>query len=157
MSQPIGLSSSGPPETVLEPEAAELRHLLAGAQGSSAERRRVEVGAVVARWPRSSLAWAELGDALLLVTEQGGEPLAMEAYAAYRVGYHRGLDRLRGGGWKGSGYVRWRHEGNRGFLRCVDGLRRMAEVIGEDDEAERCALFLRQLDPSWPPDGRSGD
>jgi hypothetical protein len=27
----------------------------------------------------------------------------------------------------------------------------MARAIGEDDEAERCELFLRQCDPSWPP------
>jgi len=25
------------------------------------------------------------------------------------------------------------------------------EAIGEDDEAERFALFLLQLDPAWPP------
>jgi hypothetical protein len=31
----------------------------------------------------------------------------------------------------------------------------MAEAIGEDDEAERCALFLRQLDPTWPPAERA--
>ncbi|MGH2473643.1 MAG: DUF3151 family protein, partial [Candidatus Limnocylindrales bacterium] len=69
----------------------------------------------------------------------------------YRVGYHRGLDRLRGSGWRGSGYVRWRHPQNRGFLRALDGLRASAEAIGEADEAERCAVFLRQLDPDWPP------
>jgi hypothetical protein len=31
----------------------------------------------------------------------------------------------------------------------------MAAAIGEEDEAERCALFLRQLDPGWPPEGWS--
>ena len=47
----------------------------------------------------------------------------VEAYACFRVGYHRGLDALRGAGWKGSGLVRWAHPANRGFLRCLDGLR----------------------------------
>jgi hypothetical protein len=149
--QPIGLSPSGPPETVLEPEPADVRHVLAAAASGDPANRRVAVGAAVAQWPRCSQAWADLGDALLSISESSEVPMVVEAYAAYRVGYHRGLDRLRGSGWRGSGYVRWRHEGNQGFLRCVDGLRLMAETIGEDDEAERCALFLRQLDPSWPP------
>ena len=73
----------------------------------------------------------------------------MESYAAYRVGYHRGLDRLRQSGWRGSGYVRWQHLTNRGFLRALYGLARLADVIGEVDEAKRCALFLHQLDPGW--------
>ncbi|HEX4978502.1 MAG TPA: DUF3151 family protein, partial [Acidimicrobiales bacterium] len=73
----------------------------------------------------------------------------IESYACYRVGYHRGLDALRANGWRGSGYVRWRHETNRGFLRALDGLRRTAEEIGESDEAERCDDFLHQLDPDW--------
>ena len=50
----------------------------------------------------------------------------LEAYACFRVGYHRGLDALRAAGWKGSGLVRWAHESNRGFLRCLDGLRSSA-------------------------------
>ena len=36
-----------------------------------------------------------------------------------------------------------------GFLRCVEALRRRAGEIGEEDEEQRCALFLRQLDPDW--------
>jgi hypothetical protein len=31
------------------------------------------------------------------------------------------------------------------------GLQKMAESIGESDEAERCHLFLLQLDPSGIP------
>jgi hypothetical protein len=45
--------------------------------------------------------------------------------------------------------VRWQHPTNRGFLRALDGLRRTAAAIGEDDEEQRCAVFLRQLDPEW--------
>ncbi len=71
----------------------------------------------------------------------------MEAYAAFRVGYHRGLDRLRQSGWRGSGYVRWEHPENRGFLRSLRGLHDAAERIGEGDEADRTAQFLAQLDP----------
>jgi hypothetical protein len=72
-------------------------------------------------------------------------------YAAYRVGYHRGLDALRASGWRGSGYVRWSDPTNVGFLRCLRGLGEVAATIGEDDEAERCRQFLDQLDPSGPP------
>jgi Protein of unknown function (DUF3151) len=92
--------------------------------------------------PRSSAVWATYGSVATDVIER---------YAAYRVGYHRGLDALRANGWKGSGFVRWAHPGNQGFLRCLDGLRLAAEEIGESDEAERCRLFLVQLDPSVTP------
>jgi hypothetical protein len=131
--------SSGLPETVLDPEPAEVRTALSEAGDRSA------VAAVAAKWPTSLEAWATLGE---LADDD------VEAYAYFRVGYHRGLDRLRQSGWRGSGYVRWRNESNRGFLRSLDGLRRTAAAIGEADEAERCALFLRQLDPDWPPPGR---
>jgi hypothetical protein len=75
----------------------------------------------------------------------------MERYACFRVGYHRGLDALRASGWRGSGYVRWEHESNCGFLRSLRGLQRQAAAIGEADEAERCAQFLGQLDPTLRP------
>ena len=87
--------------------------------------------------------WAALGDL-------GRDPV--ERYAAYRVGYHRGLDTLRASGWRGSGYVRWVEPTNRGFLSALRGLGRMAALIGEVDEAERIALFIVQLDPSGIPD-----
>jgi hypothetical protein len=135
--------TAGVPTTLLDPEPAEVREALAAADAVPDGERRAAVAAVVARWPRCLEGWATLGD---LARDD------VEAYACYRVGYHRGLDRLRGSGWRGSGYVPWEHEPNRGFLRALDGLRRMAEAIGETDEAERCDLFLRQLDPSWPPD-----
>lgn len=140
-SRPVELNPTGPPETVLDPEPAAALAALAELPGDP-ELARELVAATVARYPRCLAAWAALGDL-------GRD--SIERYAAYRVGYHRGLDRLRANGWKGSGYVRWRHETNRGFLRALAGLAEMAEVIGETDEAERCQIFLRQLDPSWPP------
>jgi hypothetical protein len=110
---------------------------LAAAVGRSA------VTEVAARHPTCLAAWATLGELAL------GEGRPVEAYAYFRVGYHRGLDRLRQSGWRGSGYVRWEHETNRGFLRALDGLRRAAAAIGEVDEEERCAEFLHQLEPGW--------
>jgi hypothetical protein len=145
--QPVNMTPSGPPETVLEDEPAEARAALDAAMARPDPERRAAVASVVARWPGFLEAWALLGDL-------GRDDV--ERYAYHRVGYHRGLDRLRASGWRGSGYVRWRHPQNRGFLRALDGLRIDAEAIGEADEAERCALFLRQLDPDWPPADRPG-
>ena len=126
----------GLPETVLPAEPAESADRLARAT------TRGEVAAVVADFPRSLNGWARLGE----LSEPDD---TMTAYACFRVGYHRGLDSLRAAGWRGSGYVRWRHEENRGFLSALDGLRRVAAKIGETDEAARCDEFLHQLDPNW--------
>jgi len=134
----VNLSASGPPETVLDPEPPAALDALAQAMGARDDERRGAVAAVVAQWPRFLAGWATLGDL-------GRDDV--ERYAYYRVGYHRGLDRLRGSGWRGSGYVRWSHESNRGFLRAVEGLRTSAAAIGEADEEERCRHFLAQLDP----------
>ena len=134
----VNLSASGPPETVLEPEPSDALEALAAALAQPEAERRDAVAAVCARWPRFLDAWAQLG-------ALGRDDI--ERYAYYRVGYHRGLDRLRQSGWRGSGYVRWKHETNRGFLRALDGLRAMAAAIGETDEADRCAEFLYQLAP----------
>jgi hypothetical protein len=105
------------------------------------ERRRAQVRAVVASAPRFLDGWARLGELA---------PDPVEAYACFRVGYHRGLDQLRQAGWRGSGYVRWEHETNRGFLRALNGLRLAAAALGETDEVDRCAEFLVQLDPTNP-------
>jgi hypothetical protein len=129
---------------VLPDADPQARQLLTDALQSPAEARRDRVTEVVARYPRWLEAWAELGDL-------GRDPI--ERYAAYRVGYHRGLDTLRANGWRGSGYVRWAHESNRGFLRSLAGLGAMAAAIGETDEAERIALFVLQLEPSGLPAG----
>lgn len=136
----VNLYSSGPPETVLDPEPADALAALDAALG--ADDTIAAVGAVCQQWPTFLAAWASLGDAV-------DEPAL--AYACYRTGYHRGLDRLRANGWRGSGYVRWRNETNRGFLRALSGLQATAAAIGETAEDERCALFLKQLDPEWPP------
>lgn len=138
----VHLTPSGPPETVLDAEPAEALATLEAALALPRRERREAVASAVARWPTFLDGWARLGDLGRDVTEQ---------YAAYRVGYHRGLDRLRANGWRGSGYVRWEHPTNRGFLRALAGLQATADQIGEVGEADRCAHFLRQLDPSWPP------
>jgi hypothetical protein len=138
----VNLSSSGPPETVLPPPPGEAGAELDRALELPTEARRSALAVIVAGYPRFVDAWAQLGR----VARDD-----VEAYAYFRVGYHRGLDTLRASGWRGSGYVRWEHETNRGFLRALAGLEQAAGRIGEADEQERCALFLRQLDPSWPP------
>lgn len=138
--QPVNLYSSGPPETILDAEPSDA--LTALDEATTAADPVAAVGAVCAQWPRFLAAWATLGDIV-------DEPALK--YAAYRTGYHRGLDRLRANGWRGSGYVRWRYETNQGFLRALSGLQATAAAIGEHDEDERCAVFLRQLDPEWPP------
>ena len=142
--RPVNLSTSGSPETVLDPEPPDAATAMAAALEVDAAGRRDAVSAVVAAHPRSLDGWATLGDL-------GRDHV--ESYACYRVGYHRGLDRLRASGWRGSGYVRWAHPTNRGFLRSLRGLRDTAERIGEVEEAERCATFLLQLDPT--PDEES--
>ncbi|MEM9654021.1 MAG: DUF3151 domain-containing protein [Actinomycetota bacterium] len=136
----INLSTGGLPETILDPEPESALTGLAAALDLPEDQRRDAVASVVADHPRFLDGWAHLGDL-------ARDPV--EAYAAYRVGYHRGLDRLRQNGWRGSGYVRWQHQENRGFLRALDGLGRMAATIGETDEEERCRTFLLQLDPGW--------
>ncbi len=132
--RPVQLST-GLPETILPEPAPGLSDALAEAGAD-----RDAVAAVVARAPRSVDVWAALGAV-------GRDDI--ESYAAYRVGYHRGLDALRANGWRGSGYVRWSRPSNRAFLRCLEGLRARAEAIGEQDEVERLTTFLRQLEPDW--------
>src|SRR4051794_30797521 len=133
--------SSGLPETVLPDPPAD-----AAAALNQAGDQPDAVAKVVGEWPRLLAGWATLGE---LAGAVGSPESDVAAYAYFRVGYHRGLDALRGAGWRGSGYVRWRHESNRGFLRALDGLRAMAARIGETEESERCTLFLEQLDPDW--------
>jgi len=136
--QPIDLSPSGPPDTILPAEPPDATKALEAALVESDNDRKAAVAAVVTRWPRYVDAWARLG-------ELSAEPI--ESYAYFRIGYHRGLDTLRASGWRGTGYVRWEHETNRGFLRALIGLRAAARRIEEHDEVTRIGEFLRQLDP----------
>ena len=140
---PISLSPAGPLETVLDAEPTEALHRLADALRASADERRARISTVVARWPQCLDGWARLG-------QEARD--TVEAYACFRVGYHRGLDRLRRSGWRGTGYVRWRYPENRGFLRALSGLARTAAELGEEAEAQRCEQFLHQLDPEWSPE-----
>jgi Protein of unknown function (DUF3151) len=124
----------GPPPTLL-PANEEA----AAALASGADPREV-----AARFPAHSAAWAALAERAFAAGA------VVESYAYARVGYHRGLDALRRSGWRGTGPVPWSHEPNRGFLRSLHALGRAAGEIGETDEAERCATFLRDCDPAAP-------
>ena len=137
---PVNLRPGGLDETVLDAEPDAALDAIAAALAGPAPDRRAALRAVAARWQACLEAWARLGDA----TDDD-----VTAYACYRVAYHRGLDRLRRAGWRGSGYVRWAHPENRGFLLGLAGLGRAAAALGETEEAERVREFRHQLDPDW--------
>ncbi|MBW1604579.1 DUF3151 domain-containing protein [Streptomyces sp. JJ66] len=122
----------GPPPTHL-PDDPGPREALAGGEAPAA---------VAAKFPASSLAWAQLADEAY---EAGN---VVESYAYARTGYHRGLDALRRSGWKGHGPVPFEHEPNRGFLRALHALARAAQAIGEQEEYERCTTFLKESSPT---------
>lgn len=119
-----------PPETLLEENEPARAELDAGADPT----------VVAAHHPTYSAAWASLAESALRNDQY------VVAYAYARTGYHRGLDALRKGGWKGFGPVPWRHEPNRGVLRSVAALARAARAIGEDDEFDRCRQLLEDSD-----------
>ncbi|HVA60780.1 MAG TPA: DUF3151 domain-containing protein [Mycobacteriales bacterium] len=126
---------AGPPPTRLPVEAEPAAALAAGTDPAE----------VAARWPACGAAWAALAEAAL------ARGAVVEAYAYARTGYHRGLDALRRAGWKGHGPIPWSHEPNRGFLTCLDVLRRSAEQIDETAEATRCREFLTEAEPEGIP------
>jgi Protein of unknown function (DUF3151) len=123
----------GEPPATLLPDDAEARAALA--EGG-------DPATAAARHPTYAAAWAALAERALAE----GEVVAAYAYA--RTGYHRSLDQLRRAGWKGHGPVPWEHEPNRGFLRSLHALGQAAAAISEDDEAARCAQFLRDSSPA---------
>ena len=122
----------GPPPTYL-PDDADVRAQLADTD---------DLASVAARHPAASAPWALLADRAFA----SGDVIGSYAYA--RTGYHRGLDALRRNGWKGFGPVPWSHQPNQGFLRALHALGRAADSIGETEEAQRCATFLDDCDPT---------
>jgi hypothetical protein len=130
-------------ETVLPAVDRSLHDAFQAALTLDPSARKVAVGELVAGEPTFIAGWAEL-------STLGTEPIERYAYA--RVGYHRGLDALRGNGWGGSGLVRWSQATNRPFLTCLVRLREAARGIGEQAEVDRIDLFLRDLDPDWSDD-----
>ncbi|MQA02112.1 MAG: DUF3151 family protein [Streptosporangiales bacterium] len=128
MTEPRENLLASPPPTQLPDDADERAALAAAADPAE----------VVPAFPSSSLVWATLADRAY----EAGDVVASYSYA--RTGYHRGLDQLRRAGWHGHGPVPWEHEPNRGFLRALHALARAAAAIGEDEEAQRCATFLRE-------------
>ncbi len=118
-----------------------LAEILATSGDAPGADRRDPLSELCAEYPSFLDGWARLAQAAY----SGGDPVA--AYAFARVGYHRGLDRLRKNGWGGTGQVHWAEPTNRGFLRSLYLLMLAAAAISEDDEASRCRQFLLDLDP----------
>ena len=127
-----------------EPDQVRIQEPDGSLEELSAATDPAAVAEVAARHPTCLAAWATLGELAL----HGGRPV--EAYAYFRVGYHRGLDRIRRAGWRGTGQIPWSSDGNRGFLRSLAGLAQAATAIAEHDEADRCRQFLHDLAPDAP-------
>ena len=138
--QPVSVLSDDPGDSS-ERAAQAMAALQAGEIAPTACRERLN--AIAAQYPASLSAWAALGE--LALSDD-----AVAAYAFFRTGYHRGLDRARASGWNGTQQVRWQDEPNRPFLRCLNGLRQAAEAIGEEQEVTRILHFLHDLDPDHP-------
>ena len=95
--------------------------------------------------PKDSGVWAALATRHLTAGD------AVTAYACARTGYHRGLDALRGNGWRGTGPVPWDHMPNRGVLRAIGALVSAARAINEEEEVIRCLNLLHDCDPAAAP------
>src|SRR5262245_22877038 len=132
--QPIAL----PPDPDDSAQQVVAAHTAFQAGQSTASAYRERLNAIAARYPTCPTAWAALGE-LVLPDD------VIAAYAFFRVGYHRGLDRARGSGWRGTQALPWGHESNRGFLRCLYGLMCTATTIDEKTEATRTCQFLLEL------------
>jgi len=102
---------------------------------------------VVARHPRSALAWAKLAEAVF------DRDAPLESYAYAHVGYRRGTEALADAidvetAAGGIPSAPWSHEPNRGYLRSIYALARAADALGEADEAARFIEILTRLDPT---------
>ena len=135
--QPVSVLSDDPGDSA--ERAAQAQAALAVGEIEPAACRE-RLSAIASQHPASLSAWAALGE-LALSND------VVAAYAFFRTGYHRGLDRARASGWNGTQQLRWQDEPNRPFLRCLNGLRQAAEAIGETAEVTRIGHFLRDLDP----------
>jgi len=136
----VTLTKGGMPETILPDEDPLLANGLQEILENDLDTSLHKLFGFASKNPESIGVWCTLG---IKSTE------LMESYAYFRLAYHRGLDSLRKNGWKGSGFVRWQHTGNRFFLVALNNLANISEEIGDHEEATRCALFLRQLEPQW--------
>ncbi|CAM3711228.1 DUF3151 domain-containing protein [Isoptericola cucumis] len=143
--QPIDDLLAGPPPTRLPDDHPQVREGLDTGE---------DPARLAADHPASTLAWAVLAEQTLAGPDGSGDDpgtaRAVTAYAYARTGYHRGLDALRRAGWRGKGPIPADHGPNQGFLRALLALSLAAGLVGEDDEAERCAQFLR--DSGTSPD-----
>ena len=142
-----------PPTTLLPPEPPETLSGLESALatgGDATPERQAALRDVARRWPSSIGAWAALAETALALAQD------VEAYAFARTAYHRGLDRLRANGWRGTGRVPGSHEPNLGVLRALRALMLASERLGEADEVTRLRTFLLDSDPTDPLGVRHG-
>lgn len=116
---------AGPDPTLLPEDHPDMAARKSLAEGS-------HLRALAGQLPAASLLWSMLAREAL----EDDDPVTAYAYA--RTGYHRGLDALRGAGWRGYGPIPANHVPNQGFLAALAALADAAEAIGEDEEAQRC-------------------
>ena len=129
-------------QTVLPPEPESGQRALEVALAQTGSGQLDLLKEVCRAYPSLLDGWARLGQLAYRAQD------AVDAYAYSRVGYHRGLDRLRRHGWGGTGQVRWSEPSNRGFLRSLHLLMLASAAIGEQEEYLRCRQFLLDLDPA---------
>ena len=132
--------TSGSPETVLDPLAPELAAALDAARSLPPDRRREAVAAVAARDPRCLQAWADLAELADDPIDATPSPGSATTAGSTRCGRPAGAARATCAGATSPTEA--------SCARCTPS-ERAAAAIGEIDEEQRCALFLRQLDPEW--------
>ena len=132
--------TSGSPETVLDPLAPELAAALDAARSLPPDRRRDAVAAVAAHDPaacRPGPTWPSWPTTPSTATPSPGSAITA---GSTRCGPPAGGARATcAGATSPTGAS---------CAPCTRSSWRPA-AIGETDEEQRCALFLRQLDPEW--------